>query len=131
MAAEERLVCESRELVEGGRGVRFTLAGVKSPLNGFVIRYNGVVRGFMNRCGHLPTELDSDKGRFFDLTSTYLVCSLHGAAYSPESGRCLWGPCDKKGLVPIHAEEMDGKIFVRWDAPSGALSSSDESKDLL
>lgn len=129
MAKEERLVCESFEVVEGGGGIRFSLAGQESRLTGFVIRYNGVVRGYVNRCGHLPTELDSDKGRFFDSTSTFLVCSLHGAAYSPESGRCLWGPCDKKGLVPIDAQEVEGKIIVRWDPQAGAPNSNDEIKD--
>jgi nitrite reductase/ring-hydroxylating ferredoxin subunit len=116
MAEAQRLVCTSRELVDGGRGVRFELTESDPRAVGFVIRYKGSVKGYVNRCGHLPTQLDAEPGRFFDTTMEYLICTLHGATYSPATGACLGGPCNKKGLVPLVAWESGGSVFVKWDS---------------
>ena len=126
MAEPERIVCESGDLVDGGQGVRFLLGEGRLRVNGFVIRHEGVVRGFVNRCRHLPVELDSVHGKFFDSTSNFLVCSLHGAAYSPSSGECLWGPCDRKALAPIYVLERAGKVIVDWKPQTESSNSKDE-----
>jgi nitrite reductase/ring-hydroxylating ferredoxin subunit len=76
------------------------------------VRYQGSVRAYLNRCGHMPMELDWEQGKFFDREGLHLVCSTHGALYEPGSGRCLGGPCTG-GLVPIAVEERDGMIYLK------------------
>jgi len=113
MAGNERLICASDELQDGGRGVRFEIErnGVAEPC--FLVRHDGQARAFFNRCGHLPVELDWQEGEFFDDSGLYLICATHGALYSPESGRCLGGRCNGKGLQPVAVCEIDGQIFLK------------------
>ncbi|MFN3593193.1 MAG: Rieske (2Fe-2S) protein [Thiobacillaceae bacterium] len=109
MAACKRLICASTDLEEGGRGVRFELTYAGEVQPAFVIRFAGVVRAYLNRCGHIPVELDYLPGDFFDLSRLYLVCATHGALYDPATGACLGGRCNGRGLTPLPVvEEADG-----------------------
>ncbi len=113
MADAERLICAGAALVDGGDGVRFKVMrhGVEEPA--FVVRYRGVAHAFINRCGHVPIELDWQEGKFFDLSGLYLICATHGAMYSPESGHCLGGRCNGNGLTPLAVSEHDGNIYLK------------------
>lgn len=109
-----RRVADSDALAEGGDGVRFTVpetTGTQAPA--FVVRFDGLPRAYLNRCAHVPVELDWNEGRFFDEGGLYLVCATHGAIYDPEDGRCAGGPCRGRGLVALCAAESDGGIWVQ------------------
>ncbi len=113
MAARQRVVCASDQVTERGDGFRFTLDSADgSWLPAFVVRYRGRAYAYVNRCAHVSVELDWSEGRFFDLSGLYLVCSTHGAAYHPDSGRCAAGPCRGGGLIRLPVEERDGMIFI-------------------
>jgi nitrite reductase/ring-hydroxylating ferredoxin subunit len=113
VADAERIICASGELAEAGTGVRFEVIrqGVMEPA--FVVRFGGQPRAYLNRCAHVPAEMDWQPGEFFDFTRTLLICSMHGAQYFPESGRCYTGPCRNGGLVPLKVIERDGKIILQ------------------
>ncbi len=111
MAAAERLICASDALIDGGEGVRFEVSTAAGPAPAFVVRYAGKVRAYLNRCAHVPVELDWLPGKFFDLTGHYLICSVHGAHYLPESGRCAMGPCKGAALRPVTVVERDGVVY--------------------
>ena len=97
MAARQRLICASTDLPErGARRFEVSLAGENAPA--FAVRFNGRVRAYLNRCAHVPIELDWKPGEFFDFSGLYLVCAAHGALYAPESGSCVAGRCDGRGL---------------------------------
>jgi nitrite reductase/ring-hydroxylating ferredoxin subunit len=108
-------VCASAAVAEGGKGIRFPVFAFGNDSTGFVIRYNGVVHGYLNRCAHVPIELDWAEGEFFESSGLYLMCSTHGAIYAPESGHCLGGPCRGGRLRPIAVIERDGEIYWRPD----------------
>lgn len=112
MVAPERLICDSAALPDGGDGVRFEVEvdGIAEPA--FAIRYRGRVHAYLNRCGHVPMQLDMQPGRFFDFTGLYLICSTHGALYAPESGACLGGRCNGKGLRPLVVSEKAGRVYL-------------------
>jgi nitrite reductase/ring-hydroxylating ferredoxin subunit len=112
MADRERVICASAELVDSGDGVRFDVRLGGNPQPAFAVRYDGKVHAYLNRCAHMPMELDWKPGKFFDGEGLVLICSTHGAIYSPETGRCLGGPCEGR-LVPVPVEERDGKILVK------------------
>lgn len=117
MSPDERLpatpisICASAALAEGGDGIRFPIMTPDGATTGFVVRYQGTVRGYLNRCAHAGIELDWEPGRFFDRSGLYLMCATHGAVYAPDSGRCTGGPCRGQGLRIIVTEERDDTIF--------------------
>jgi nitrite reductase/ring-hydroxylating ferredoxin subunit len=115
MAGAQRLICSSADLAESGDGVRFEIDVVGKPEPAFAVRYRGRVYAYLNRCAHMPMELDWTSGKFFDVWGLHLICSTHGATYAPDTGRCVRGPCFEDGLVPIAVEERDGRVFVKGD----------------
>jgi nitrite reductase/ring-hydroxylating ferredoxin subunit len=112
VAGSERLICAAADLRERGTGVRFTVMRYGQKQAAFAVRFGGVVRAYLNRCAHVPIELDWAQGEFFDLSGLYLVCSTHGAAYDPQTGRCRGGPCGSRGLIALQVEERDGGVFL-------------------
>ncbi len=118
MAENQRLICASSELVEGGDGFRFEVAEAGTMAPAFVVRHGGVVHGYLNRCAHVPVELDWQPGKFFDADSRYLICATHGAIYEPNTGRCVGGPCAGQRLVALDVFEQDGQVWLRQAAES-------------
>ncbi len=114
MAAGERLICSAADLENGGRGVRFSIRRNGRDEPAFVIRFHDRAYAYLNRCVHVPIELDWAEGEFFDHSKLYLICSTHGALYSPESGHCRGGRCRGlgRGLEPLTVEERDGAIYL-------------------
>lgn len=112
MADGARVICQSGELIEGGRGIRFEFDLRGLSRNAFVVRYDGAARAYLNQCAHVPVELDWQPGQFFDNDGLYLVCATHGAMYDPASGACAGGPCSGRGLVPVAVAERDGQIII-------------------
>lgn len=104
-------ICGSDELIERGPGFRFEVIRAGQPAPAFVVRYKGRACAFINRCAHVPVELDWEPGQFFDPARVYLICATHGAIYEPNSGRCIAGACKGAKLTPIAVEEHDGSIF--------------------
>lgn len=112
MSAEAGLfVCDGSDLQDGGKGVRFPVRAFGQAATGFVVRYQGKAYGYLNRCAHVPVELDWKEGQFFESSGLYLMCATHGAVYAPESGRCTGGPCRGGRLHPIAVHETEGRIY--------------------
>jgi nitrite reductase/ring-hydroxylating ferredoxin subunit len=112
VAEAERLICASADLLDGGLGVRFQVCchGQQEPA--FAIRFRGRVYAYLNRCGHVPVEMDWQEGQFFDFSGLYLICATHGALYAPEDGSCQGGRCNGKGLVSLSVLERDGHVYL-------------------
>ena len=113
MADDERLICASEALADAGKAVRFEVEYFGESAPAFVVRFAGRVHGYLNRCGHLPMELDWREGEVFDLEGRDLICSTHGATYAADSGKCLGGPCGSTPLVPLQMEERDGRVYFK------------------
>jgi nitrite reductase/ring-hydroxylating ferredoxin subunit len=77
----------------------------------FALRFDGAVRAYLNRCLHVPVELDWQPGEFLDSDKRYILCSIHGAAYEPAGGRCVGGPCGRGHLTALRTEERDGMVY--------------------
>lgn len=106
-----QLICHSSDLEEGGRGVRFQIDWYGQPEPAFAVRFRGEVRAYLNRCAHVPMELDWQPGEFFDSDCRYLICGTHGALYEPSTGNCVLGPCKGRRLVKLQVQEQDGQVF--------------------
>lgn len=112
-------ICASGDLVDGGSGVRFTVERHGIVEAAFVVRFRGRAHAYLNRCAHLAVELDWQQGEFFDLSGLYLICATHGALYAPDSGRCLAGRCNGKGLVALNVSERDGSVYLIEEGSEG------------
>jgi nitrite reductase/ring-hydroxylating ferredoxin subunit len=119
MADELRLICSGAELVDSGKGVRFTVTRFSREAPAFVIRFRGQVFAYLNECGHVPAQMDWQPGEFFDHSKLYLICSIHGALYAPETGQCLGGRCQGKGLKPLKVREIEGQIYLEQESKNG------------
>ncbi len=108
-------ICDSSQIEEGGRGMRFPLTAAGEDAVGFVVRFEQEVRGYLNRCAHVPMELDWNQGEFFESSGLYLMCATHGALYEPDTGKCAGGPCRGGSLKKIKVIEKEQKIFWQPD----------------
>ncbi|CAB3653365.1 Rieske (2Fe-2S) protein [Trinickia soli] len=100
-------VCAAEELVDGGMGVRRAARYLDGDAVVFFVRYDGRPYGYLNRCAHVPMELDWVEGQFFESSGLYLMCATHGAIYAPDSGRCVGGPCRGARLRAVEVEERE------------------------
>ena len=108
-----QLLCTSHELVNGGLAVPFDVVYSGQTCRAFAIRFQGQPQAYLNRCTHVAMELDWQPNRMFDDSGQWLLCASHGAAYEPDSGQCVSGPC-RGGLVKIMLCECDGVVY--WHA---------------
>jgi nitrite reductase/ring-hydroxylating ferredoxin subunit len=104
-------LCASDELLESAQAVPFDVKYYGQVCRGFAVRFQGLVHAYLNRCTHVPIELDYQPNRVFDATGQWLMCATHGATYWPKTGDCVGGPC-RGGLVKIALSESAGE--VRW-----------------
>ena len=104
-------LCRSADLEEGGLAHVFDVLLWRSPARAFALRFEGRVVAYMNRCAHVPTEMDWQPGRFLDADNRWIICSIHGATYDPMDGRCVGGPCARERLMAIDVLEKDGEVY--------------------
>ena len=107
-----RPICAATAVAEGAAGYRFEVEWHGERMAAFVIRHGGRVHAYLNRCSHVPIELDWQPGEFFDAARLYSVCATHGALYDPANGACVAGRCNGRGLVALPVAERDGHIFL-------------------
>ncbi|WP_298831977.1 Rieske 2Fe-2S domain-containing protein [uncultured Piscinibacter sp.] len=106
-----QLLCASDQLTERGDALVFDVLQHRQPARAFALRVDGRVVAYLNRCAHMPAEMDWLPGQFLDSDRAFILCSIHGAAYEPATGRCAGGPCGRGRLVAIEVEERDGQVY--------------------
>lgn len=104
-------LCASADIAERGKGWVWDVLEYGRPARAFALRIDGGVVAYMNRCLHVPTEMDWQPGEFLDTERQYILCSVHGAAYEPKSGRCAGGPCGRGKLTAIAVQEDAGQVY--------------------
>ena len=109
-AASPQFLCRSDDLVERGKGVGFDVLLWRQPARGFALRIDGRPVAYINRCAHVPTELDWNPGDFLDAERRTIVCAVHGAQYAPGSGHCIGGPCGGGRLMAVVVSESAGEV---------------------
>jgi len=104
-------LCASAELSDRGTAVVFDVMYFREPVRAFALRHDDAVVAYLNRCVHVPTEMDWQYGEFLDADREFIVCSIHGAMYEPRSGRCAGGPCGRGSLTALRVEERGGEVY--------------------
>ena len=127
MDTEAEHLCASDALAERGQALVFDVLQYRQPARAFALRFDGRVVAYLNRCVHVPTEMDWQPGEFLDSDKRFILCATHGAAYEPANGRCVGGPCGRGRLTAIEVQERDGQVYwypsrdirpIEFDAPA-------------
>jgi len=85
----------------------------KGTLFGFVVRDGaGVLAAYKNSCPHTGAPLNWTPDKFLSLAGEYIQCSIHGARFLLNDGRCITGPCVGKELVPLQVFEKNGELLI-------------------
>jgi nitrite reductase/ring-hydroxylating ferredoxin subunit len=108
---EPQPLCRSDELQERGTAVVFDVLQWGEAVRAFALRFDGEVHAYLNRCVHVPVEMDWQPGEFMDSSKQYIMCSIHGAAYEPRTGQIVMGPCSRGKLTRVEVQERDGQVY--------------------
>ncbi len=115
-------VAHISELQEEGATKTFLVRDASGYLyEGFVVRYCGQLRAYVNRCPHVQLSLDYGDGEFFDGDKQFLICRNHGAVFDPATGRCLAGPCAGAQLQTLTLKTEGEVILVEPPPPDPEL----------
>ena len=110
-------LCALSELTDpGSRGFELEW-GEQESVRLFVVRKDGVLAAYRNRCPHTGAPLEWLPDQFLDLENSFIECALHGALFRPEDGYCLRGPCVGASLEGLELEVVDGRVQVTLPVP--------------
>jgi nitrite reductase/ring-hydroxylating ferredoxin subunit len=98
-------------LEERGKAWGWDVLEYGRPVRAFALRFDGTVRAYLNRCAHVPAEMDWQPGEFLDSDKRFILCAIHGATYEPAGGRCVGGPCGRGRLTALRTEERGGMVY--------------------
>ena len=59
-------LCASEDLAERGQAYSFDVLWSGQSVRAFALRFEGRVVAYLNRCAHVPTEMDWNPGQFLD-----------------------------------------------------------------
>ncbi|WP_374334659.1 Rieske (2Fe-2S) protein [Leeia sp.] len=114
-------LCAGSDLQESGKAVCFRVMTARGPEPAFAIRWRGQVYAYQNSCAHVPVMMDWQTGDFFDLSRQYLICSMHGAWYAPDTGACLGGPCRGAYLQAVPLTEQADGVYCGWPIEADSI----------
>jgi nitrite reductase/ring-hydroxylating ferredoxin subunit len=77
---------------------------------GFVVRKDGRVLGYVDRCPHAGWPLAARPDRYLTREADRLFCAGHGAMFRIEDGVCTFGPCFGEALEAWPVEVVDGVV---------------------
>ena len=100
-------LCAPNELTEGqSRGFAVT------ELKLLVVRREGQVYAYQNRCPHRGIPLEWQPDQFLDHSNSLIQCATHGALFLIESGECVAGPCSGQSLKALSCREDADGIWI-------------------
>ena len=105
-------LCHINDITDpGAKG--FELPQPDGTLAFFVVKKQGQIFGYLNKCPHVGVNLEWRPDDFLNIDKSLIQCSVHGAEFVIETGQCIGGPCHGKMLasVKIHLDGQ-GNIFL-------------------
>lgn len=78
----------------------------------FLVRRERTVFAYRNSCPHLQIPLEWTADQFLDYDGELIQCATHGALFTIDGGRCIYGPCLGRNLRPIKVELRNEEIWL-------------------
>lgn len=111
MSEHDVQLCHVDNIPDGGaKGVEFGEGDRRKDV--ILLRRDGDVFAYVNRCPHQGTPLETFPDRFLDQTGELLICSTHGARFRVRDGVCVEGPCEGASLDPFEIRIQDGCVYA-------------------
>lgn len=102
-------LCAETDIADpGSRG--FVLQVGEAYFHGFVVRKQGRLAGYVDRCPHQGHPLAIVLDRYLTPDGDLILCGWHGAVFTPLTGACVGGPCAGAKLTPWPVEADNGVI---------------------
>jgi len=73
------------------------------------------VFAYRNVCPHAGNPLHWKPHAFLSKKRDLILCSVHGATFDIETGKCVGGPCPGRALTPLRVAVEAGVIAVYPD----------------
>ncbi len=102
-------LCRLDEIAEPGAR-NFVLQIGEARFVGFVVRKDGAVHGYADRCPHAGNPLAIELDRYLTADAALIKCDWHGAGFDIGTGVCVIGPCVGARLTVWPVEAADGWI---------------------
>ena len=104
-------VCAAAALADGQyRKLKLLFEGREDEC--LILRFEGRIYAYINRCVHMPRRLDCELDRVFDATGRYLRCSMHGIVYTPQTGASVSTMCEGDRLRAVESYEESGEVGI-------------------
>lgn len=78
----------------------------------FLIYFNDNCYAYINDCPHTGVNLNWQEAQFLSIDGLFLQCSLHGALFEPESGKCVRGPCCGQSLKRLEIVIENDAVYL-------------------
>ena len=102
-------LCPVEEIAEpGARG--FVLQIGEAFFHGFVVRKDGAVAGYVDRCPHQGFPLAIELDRYLTPDGSMILCGWHCGVFEPLTGKGVGGPPAGGRLTPWPVVVADGVI---------------------
>ena len=102
-------LCVETDIADPGAR-SFVLQIGEAFFHGFVVRKDGQVAGYIDRCPLAGYPLAVELDRYLTPDGGLILCSWHGAAFEPLTGQCIAGPCAGGRLTPWPVQVAGGVI---------------------
>lgn len=100
-------LCRLGDIPDGGSLCLETSA---RPL--VLVRRDGDVWGYVNRCPHFSVPLQAANGAALTYERQVIMCAHHSALFRFEDGVCIEGPCQGAGLEQQPLRIADGQVYA-------------------
>ncbi len=102
-------LCAETDLADPGARSLVLQIG-EAFFHGFLVRREGEVAGWVDRCPHAGHPLALELDRYLTPDGSLILCGWHGAVFEPLTGLCVGGPCAGGRLTPWPVEVRDGIV---------------------
>jgi nitrite reductase/ring-hydroxylating ferredoxin subunit len=109
-----RIICRLSDLADPGSKA-FALGTGDWPLRGFVVRQQGEIYAYLNRCPHARHPLNMRPDSFLNPERTLIQCNSHGAQFAITTGACLGGPCGGSPLRSLPVQVQGDYVMLLED----------------
>jgi nitrite reductase/ring-hydroxylating ferredoxin subunit len=89
------------------------------PLRLVLVRFEGKIHAYQNRCPHAGHPLNLRPDEFFGADGREIVCRSHGASFDPATGACTGGPCPGTVLRRWPVAVVDGRVRLLVSPEAG------------
>lgn len=88
----------------------FVLQIGEAFFHGFVVKKDGEVAGWVDRCPHAGFPIAMELDRYLSNDGSVILCGWHGAVFEPLTGACVGGPCAGGKLTPWPVQVVNGIV---------------------